>query len=411
MDAQRKSLARARFKTLLAHPPSIWNQDAVSEFHETVSDLEAAYLIDLSSVRVPESELEPRARPIQRAPPSGRFPACVQLFPGQCDEQRMQRRLKGIQAFLADVEIELKSRGRSGESGPGAAPSGNAEAQPAPGDTSSRGQGPEPGGAPWNLGATTAIEDLKRFHLTSNEPLGKNPFPKGDQRHDGWVAASRIARKNLMLYNSGLLDRMPAVDAPREETEGWWAEMIIGRFAIMSSAAAAVFGSTDEGIAAVERLIDHFAEFALAQAEKVVGGRTEKGSFLLDVRTKLMQYREHVVGTALGWADPSGILRDTHAVTPDLSVGDRNDKRKRVRRNAKYEGIDEALREIAKSRPKAHEEVFQALEGRSKLPNAEPFKTAGGWHAGFKKDAVAARAWLSKAWSRLNLPAFLRGPK
>ena len=286
----------------------------------------------------------------------------------------------------------------------------------APGNKSSRGQAPESGWNPRNFGATAVMEDSQKCRLTSNEPPGKNPFPKGDQRHEGWVAASRIARKNLMLYNAGLLDRRPAVDAPREETEGWCFEMITGRFAIMASAAVAVFGSTDEGITECERLVDHFAEFALAQGEKVIDGRTEKGSFLHDVRTKVIQYREHVMGTALGLvtaneAGPTAILRGAHTVTPVPSVGDSYDKRKRVRRNAKYEAIDEALRETAKSRPRSHEEVFQALNGRSKPPNAEPFKTAGGWHAGFKKDAVAARAWLSKAWSRLELPAFPRGPK
>jgi hypothetical protein len=324
----------------------------------------------------------------------------------------MQRRLKGIEAFLADVEIELESRDRPGESDPGPESSGNAKAQPAPGDKSSQGQGPESSGNPRNLGANAVIEDLQKFHLTSSEPLGKNPFPKGDQRHEGWVAASRIARKNLMLYNSGLLDRRPAVDAPREEAEGWWAEMITGRFAIMASAAVAVFGSTDEGIAACERLVDHFAEFALAQAEKVADSRTERGGFLLDVRTKLMQYREHIVGTALGWVGPSGILRDMHVVTRDISVGDRSAKRKRVRRNAKYEGIDEALRAIAEARPKSHEEVFRLLDDRKvAIPNRRPFKSAGGWLKGFQQNRHAASAWLSQGWGRLSLPSFARGPK
>jgi hypothetical protein len=147
------------------------------------------------------------------------------------------------------------------------------------------------------------MEDSQKFRLTSKEPLGRNPFQQADHRHDGWVAASRIARKNLMLYNSALLDRRPAADAPPQEIETWWCEMITGRFAIIGSAAVAVFGSTDEGIAECEGLLDHFAEFALAQAEKLMDGRIEKGRLLHDVRTKVIQYRENIVGKALELAE------------------------------------------------------------------------------------------------------------
>jgi hypothetical protein len=85
--------------------------------------------------------------------------------------------------------------------------------------------------------------------------------------------------------------------------------------------------------------------------------------------------------------------------------------RKTVRRSSKYEAIDAALRSIAESRPTSHEKVFDALDGRAPVPNAKPFAMAGGWLSGFKRDRVAAHAWLSKAWSRLHLAAFSRGPK
>ena len=84
---------------------------------------------------------------------------------------------------------------------------------------------------------------------------------------------------------------------------------------------------------------------------------------------------------------------------------------KPVRRNAGYAAIDSVVREIAQSKPKTHEEVFNLLDGRVAHPSAEPFKSARGWHAGFKKDPARARTWLSKSWSRLKLPAFSRGPK
>ena len=85
--------------------------------------------------------------------------------------------------------------------------------------------------------------------------------------------------------------------------------------------------------------------------------------------------------------------------------------RKAARRNPRYKAIDDALRNVAQARPSSHEEVFAALEGRVRPPNAEPFQSEGGWLAGFRRNKACARAWLSKAWSRLELPAFPRGPK
>jgi hypothetical protein len=80
-------------------------------------------------------------------------------------------------------------------------------------------------------------------------------------------------------------------------------------------------------------------------------------------------------------------------------------------RSPRYIAIDDTLRDIAQMTPGSHGDVFQNLEGRVKIPNAEPFQAAGGWVKGFHASPRAARAWLSKAWSRLKLPPFPRGPK
>ena len=66
--------------------------------------------------------------------------------------------------------------------------------------------------------------------------------------------------------------------------------------------------------------------------------------------------------------------------------------------------IDKALQEIAESRPSSQEEILQSLDRRRVVtPPAEPFVTARGWMPGFKRDAPAARAWLSKRWAELAL--------
>jgi len=80
--------------------------------------------------------------------------------------------------------------------------------------------------------------------------------------------------------------------------------------------------------------------------------------------------------------------------------------------NSKYKQIDSVLKKIADARPKDHHEVFQSLDSRNiRVADSEPFRSAGSWLAGVKKDPPTARAWLSKRWSTLRLPAFSRGPK
>jgi hypothetical protein len=77
-----------------------------------------------------------------------------------------------------------------------------------------------------------------------------------------------------------------------------------------------------------------------------------------------------------------------------------------------YTEIDKALRQIALAVPTSQEEVFKQLDSRKvKVPPAEPFHTAKGWGAGFKRDPSSARSWLSKRWKTLGLATLPRGPK
>jgi hypothetical protein len=105
---------------------------------------------------------------------------------------------------------------------------------------------------------------------------------------------------------------------------------------------------------------------------------------------------------------PSDVLPVQEAQEPTS----RRKAKKPVRRNQKYRVIDKALQEIAESRPRTQEEVFQSLEGRHiVIPPAEPFLAAQGWIAGFRRNPAAARAWLSKRWAESNLESLPRGPK
>jgi len=117
--------------------------------------------------------------------------------------------------------------------------------------------------------------------------------------------------------------------------------------------------------------------------------------------------------TRLGGAitDLNSASTDQSAPQPEPGVSPPAQAKKPGRRNQKYKAIDEALQKIAESRPRTQEAVFSALEGRVGYPPAEPFESARGWMAGFGRDPRAARAWLSKRWGELDLPAFARGPK
>jgi hypothetical protein len=108
-------------------------------------------------------------------------------------------------------------------------------------------------------------------------------------------------------------------------------------------------------------------------------------------------------------AAPSNLGRTTDTLQTATSSGKIATKPRR--RSARYVAIDQALCDIAKAKPRSHEEVFRMLDTRKKVPNAEPFQSAGGWFAGFRRDPAKAHTWLSKTWSHLNLPAFARGPK
>jgi hypothetical protein len=122
------------------------------------------------------------------------------------------------------------------------------------------------------------------------------------------------------------------------------------------------------------------------------------------------------VGVALNEARADGSRTAESVQTPLASDRKEADKKKGLgkptRRNPSYKQIDAALRGVSESRPRTQEEVFQSLDGRHvPLPPAEPFHSARGWMAGFRRDRSVARAWLSKRWSELNLSPLPRGPK
>jgi hypothetical protein len=161
---------------------------------------------------------------------------------------------------------------------------------------------------------------------------------------------------------------------------------------------------------------------ALLELEEKIYGESEKLTRDVDEKLNRLSRCIRFKGSEIQPYTPAGTaaLQRIKALLPDERILLRSSAAKRdperstkqpARRSRQYEQIDEALRQVAESRPKSHEEALRLLDHRTRLPNAEPFVSAKGWIAGFNKDPRAARAWLSKQWSRLNLPPFPRGPK
>lgn len=101
MDQQKWNIARARLDALRIHPPSLWDEAAVSDYNDILAALQAADPAkDFTAFRVPPGELAPivtgftrgtRRHPGQKFMSSKRY----------CDTNRMLRRVEGVAAYLS----------------------------------------------------------------------------------------------------------------------------------------------------------------------------------------------------------------------------------------------------------------------------------------------------------------------
>ncbi len=93
-EAHKRRLAFARFEALRNSPPKTWHEVDVDELNRTVTALEEAYAVDLSSCRIPRERMQRRPTSIQRAPRSGRYAAQVQLSTElSCDAEFARRQI------------------------------------------------------------------------------------------------------------------------------------------------------------------------------------------------------------------------------------------------------------------------------------------------------------------------------
>jgi hypothetical protein len=127
MDIDNKqSLAWSRFQALLSHPFSSGDEGEVSQFHEIVSALQEAFNVDLSSFRIPETELKQyedesgstawvdAGRSIGRTPYPGAFPAGKQMSEKRfCNVHFIQRQIDGIAFYFQNREPTLERQNKN----------------------------------------------------------------------------------------------------------------------------------------------------------------------------------------------------------------------------------------------------------------------------------------------------------
>lgn len=149
------------------------------------------------------------------------------------------------------------------------------------------------------------------------------------------------------------------------------------------------------------------ADYCLARAGLVPRNTGQEGL----VQPRIASTEPNAAGTPIAGGPSDSIQSSGVSQTSQVPAPMARKRRQPARLNARYALIDDALRKASEAKPKNHEEVIRFLDGRLRIPHAEPFESAGGWFAGFVKNPTTARVWLSKRWALLNLPAFARGPK
>jgi hypothetical protein len=106
-DIRKRNLALARFNGFRNNLPDYLDDDTVAQFHEIISALEEASGEDLSSFRIPDTEMERRVistGPLRARP--GRPPIGGRRMSEKryCDEQFMRRQIEGIASYLESLQ-------------------------------------------------------------------------------------------------------------------------------------------------------------------------------------------------------------------------------------------------------------------------------------------------------------------
>ena len=99
-DLQKWHLVWARFDALRSHPPALWDESAIEQYHQILAALEdASPSDDLSSFRVSDSELRHN---LSGFSPGRGFRPGTRSFTKEryCDVQYMRRQIEGVALYF-----------------------------------------------------------------------------------------------------------------------------------------------------------------------------------------------------------------------------------------------------------------------------------------------------------------------
>jgi hypothetical protein len=103
-DANKQSLALARFEAFRSHLPHSWDEGAVSQFQEIVAALEEAYAVDLSSFRIRDADMKRITVGVSRIGYSGRRGPVQMSKERHCDERVARRQVDGIVFYSKNLQ-------------------------------------------------------------------------------------------------------------------------------------------------------------------------------------------------------------------------------------------------------------------------------------------------------------------
>jgi hypothetical protein len=106
-DARKRRLALAKLSAFRNHPPRAFDEDAVAQFHQIVAALGEAFGEDLSSFRIPASQMKRRvvsAGPMRARP--GRPPRGGRKMSEKryCNDSFMRRQIEGIVSYFQNLQ-------------------------------------------------------------------------------------------------------------------------------------------------------------------------------------------------------------------------------------------------------------------------------------------------------------------
>ena len=164
-----------------------------------------------------------------------------------------------------------------------------------------------------------AVKDSSENAIPSDDPLGENPFPQDDPRHQGWVTVSRWAKEQLALFYSKLASRQPAEAATSEEHLVWLLDGVAGQFDILAQAFSVLMPWTEEGAKAYEQALDYIEEPMLETTSKSCPSFIPKDVYSRETRMRLWQRKQHWTGCMLKQVREAKDKRAEVAARPDNS--------------------------------------------------------------------------------------------